>query len=506
MITDRYVQESLNKLSQWGPPSEKMEPFILTVSRSIQQGKYRRILLPIKTLKEVKEEPLTVDYVAILCYYVLTNECLLQLPRAYEAVRYFKSVQSTQRNQLLYSLQTAPERLWRSLPGLPKCLIKSDLHSRLSQCEDFANHYTESLGRLMVEFRSGDQLSLKEGLQHKLNALSQFLQLRSTNILEILQSTTKVTEGIGGATAVVTGNVPAVKPPSFATRYWPAAVIALCYGPTSLMAIWQSRETIKQFLQENVIDFIRGLIINWVYTPLRQVWATVRHDDDSSIAVMSQGTLSSESSSLTRMIVHFMQENTSQPLNEEQLVSQVEKGDLTQFLKIYETQLEHPVRNIASGALIRSLLIQIQKTKVDGSLALNGIDRMLQSQQLVFGVVALSPALLIIYTLTTSAYRLCKIGRLWSYQSQHKEILNKSLSNAERLLNYDEVEAEESYWNQGLLAIEVTTVHQMGLTLLPLNTWEEWTRDVAELTDPKLSLNSRLHVVYRIYHTYSKYF
>ncbi|GAV49004.1 hypothetical protein ZYGR_0N04090 [Zygosaccharomyces rouxii] len=506
MITDKYVLESLDKLSQRGSPSEQLESYIQTVSRSIQQGKYRRISLPIKTLKEIKEDSLTVNYVAILCYYVLTNECLLQLPRAYEAVRYFKSAQSSQRNQLLYSLQTAPERLWKSLPGLPKHPIKSDLLSRLTQCEDFANRYTESLGRLMVEFRAGDQLPPKEELQRRLNALSQFLQLDSVNIVEILQTTEKLTEGIGSATTAVTRNVPPVKPPSFVTRYWPAAFLALCYGPTSLMALWQSRETIKRFVQENVIDFVRGLIINWVYTPLRQVWATVRHDDDSSIAVMSQGTLSSESSSLTRMIVHFMQENTSQPLNEEQLVSQVEKGDLTQFLKIYETQLEHPVRNIASGALIRSLLIQIQKTKVDGSLALNGIDRMLQSQQLVFGVVALSPALVIIYTLTTSAYRLCKIGRLWSYESQHKEILSRSLNNAERLLNYDGVEAEESYWNQGLLAIEVTTVYQMGLTLLPRNMRKEWTRDVAELTDPKLSLRSRLNVVYRIYHTYSKYF
>lgn len=502
MITDRYVLESLNALSQSGPPNEKLEPCIQTVSQSIRQGKYRRISLSSKILRGIKKEPLTIHYVALLCYYILTNECLLQLPQSYEAVRYFKSVQSSQRNELLYSLQTAPARLWTSLPGLPKSLLKSDLQKRLTESEDFANHYTESLGRLIVEFRSGDRLQLRDGLERKLRALSQFLQLASTDIVDILEMTNKMVGGIG----VVSGGPLLVKPPNFVTRYWPAAFLALCYGPTSLMAIWRSREMIKQFLQENVVEFTRGLIINWVYIPLKQVWATVRHDDDSSIAVMSQGTLSSESSSLTRMIVHFMQENTSQSLNEEQLVSQVEKGDLTQFLKIYETQLEHPVRNIASGALIRSLLIQIQKTKVDGSLALNGIDRMLQSQQLVFGVVALSPALLIIYTLATSAYRLCKIGKLWSYQSQHKEILRKSLNNAERLLNYDQVEAEETHWNQGLLAIEVTTVHQMGLTLIPRNSWEEWTRDVAELTDAKLGLNNRLHVVYRIYHTYAKYF
>lgn len=506
MITDKYVLESLEKLSESGRPTEQIESYVQAVCRSIRQGKYYRISLPFEQVKKCKDEPLALNYIAILCYYVLTNECLLQLPTAYEAVRYFKSVRSSHHYQLLYSLQTAPERLWRSLPGIPKCILASDLKSRLIQCEQYANHYTESLGRLMVEFRAGDQLPPGERLQHKLNSLSQFLNVDFTDILEILKATKKSTKGIGSAATTTAAGVAPIKPPSFATRYWPVALLGLCYGPTSMLALWQSRETIKRFFKENVIDFVRGLIINWVYTPIKQVWATVRHDDDSSIAVMSQGTLSSESSSLTRMIVHFMQENTSQPLNEELLVSQVEKGDLTEFLKIYETQLEHPVRNIASGGLIRSLLIQLQKTKVDGSLALNGIDRMLQSQQLVFGVVALSPALLIIYTLSTSAYRLCKVGKLWSYESQHKEVLNRSLNNAERLLNYDEVEIVESYWNQGLLAIEVTTVYQMGLTLVPRSMWKEWTTDVAELTDPRLSLTSRLNVIYRIYHTYAKYF
>lgn len=495
MITDKYVLEALDSLATQGPPAKELEPLVHEVRRAIRQGKYQPLQLP--PLDQLSsQDPLLLNYVALLCYYILTNQCLLQLPPAYEAARYFKAAKSTRYNQMLYSLQTAPERLWKSLPGLPTAWPRSDLRKRYNECERFARHYTAALGRLMVEFRASDKLALEDSLEQKLKALRTFLKLDSANMAQIVQETQN---------SAVVSSTTTYRVPSLATRYWPVALLVLCYGPTSLVALWHSRRAIQRFLQENVVDFARGLLYNWVYVPLKQVWATVRHDEDSSIAVMSKGTLDSESSSLTRMVVRFVRENSSQSFDEDKLVSQVEHGDLTEFLEIYENQLEKPVRNLITGALVRSLLIQLQKTKVDGSLALSGIDRMLQSQQLVFGVVALSPALLIIYTTSVSAYRLCKVGKLWSYEKQHREILSQSLNNAERLLNYDD-EQKEIYYNQGLLAIEVTTVFNMGLTLVPRSRWPEWTRDVAEIADSKLSLQSRLNVITRIYHTYGKFF
>jgi nuclear control of ATPase protein 2 len=47
------------------------------------------------------------------------------------------------------------------------------------------------------------------------------------------------------------------------------------------------------------------------------------------------------------------------------------------------------------GDLVRALLIQVQKTKVDVEVAIGGIDSLLKSQELVFGLVGLTPGLLI---------------------------------------------------------------------------------------------------------------
>lgn len=51
------------------------------------------------------------------------------------------------------------------------------------------------------------------------------------------------------------------------------------------------------------------------------------------------------------------------------------------------------------GTLIRTLLIQIQKVKVDVDLAMSGIQAMLQSQQLTFAFVGVAPSLLILFGL-----------------------------------------------------------------------------------------------------------
>jgi nuclear-control-of-ATPase protein 2 len=42
------------------------------------------------------------------------------------------------------------------------------------------------------------------------------------------------------------------------------------------------------------------------------------------------------------------------------------------------------------GDLVRALLIQIQKTKVDVEIAIGGIDALLKSQELVFGFATAS--------------------------------------------------------------------------------------------------------------------
>jgi nuclear-control-of-ATPase protein 2 len=87
------------------------------------------------------------------------------------------------------------------------------------------------------------------------------------------------------------------------------------------------------------------------------------------------------------MVVEFAVDNTGN-LNDTQiqeLKAKVREGDLTPVLMAYEKDMKKPFFGAVKGNLIRALLIQIQKTKVDVEVAMGGIDSLLKSQELVFG-------------------------------------------------------------------------------------------------------------------------
>ena len=190
--------------------------------------------------------------------------------------------------------------------------------------------------------------------------------------------------------------------PSKLTRYWiPAAV--LLFSSSTLLRLF-----FKHKLE--ILDWVRGIgattkdfWYNWVVEPLKKVIGTIRHDKDSEIAIMSKESLAGDRDSLERMVTDFARDHpndtglgrglTEAELNE--VRAKVREGDLTPVLRAYERDLRKPFMGTVRGDLIRALLIQVQKTKVDVEVALGGIDALLKSQELVFGFVGLTPGILV---------------------------------------------------------------------------------------------------------------
>ncbi|CEP62912.1 Nca2p LALA0_S06e06700g [Lachancea lanzarotensis] len=495
------------------------------------------------------------QYISVCLYYCVVQKSLQELPVVSDTARYFEDVYDTTRWSLLYALQVLPKRLSdfirkayvsgntrdlkvmgqrgyeyllrqadrmvmvhnfqlvglpkdarkiaRSILSLPLAAVREELQSNHTATDTLFSDATRNLGRLIGQFPHTNDVDERTKL------LASFLGSRQKLGLENAPyGSERILSSLIPKAMGYLGTATYVKRPNFWTRYWPTFFAVLAYGPASAIALWKSRYRIAQFCQENVVDFCAGLVHNWIWEPLKQVWSTVRHDEkNSTIAIASKGSLDSEFSSLTRMVVQLVAENSSESVDPNALVAQVQAGNLTEFMQIYENQLHHPIKNILSGKLVRSLLIQVQKTKVDGSLALSGIDQLLQSQQLVFGVVAMSPAVLILYTLWTFTYRLAKLGRLWSNAAQFRLKLSSSLDNIERLLNYNQhdVNVTDKDLNTGLLALEVVSARTYGDRLIPKNRRTEWVRDVSELVDTNLSSTARLNVMNRIYHVYGRF-
>lgn len=186
--------------------------------------------------------------------------------------------------------------------------------------------------------------------------------------------------------------------PSRVVRYWLPSLALLVSSPTILYVLVKRRDSIIDWIQ-NLGITVRDFWFNWVIEPIRKVIGTIRHDTNSEIAIMSRDSLKADRESLERMVVEFTLDNPSVAIGSPNVTdlqiadirAKVREGDVTPILKAYEKGLRRPLVGAVSGDLVRSLLIQVQKTKVDLEVAISGIDSLLKSQELLFGFVGLAP-------------------------------------------------------------------------------------------------------------------
>lgn len=189
--------------------------------------------------------------------------------------------------------------------------------------------------------------------------------------------------------------------PSRLVRYWIPAV-ALVVSSSTILRILVNRK-------DDILNWIRNLgatahdfWFNWVVEPTRKIIGTIRHDANSEIAIMSRDSLKADRESLERMVVDFALDKPDVAVGNSSITdaqvaeirAKVREGDVTPVLRAYERDLRRPFVGAVSGDLVRSLLIQVQKTKVDLEVAISGIDALLKSQELVFGFVGLTPGVL----------------------------------------------------------------------------------------------------------------
>ena len=124
--------------------------------------------------------------------------------------------------------------------------------------------------------------------------------------------------------------------------------------------------------------------------------------------------------------------NTS-VLTPSELESLVRSGDLSVIYRRYEEQLQSPLRNMVVGDLVRLLLIQVQKSKVDLELAMTALDKLLKANELNFAILTVVPAGLLVYWLARQISNLTFNRR----RGGHRRILSHlrhALDAIERLL------------------------------------------------------------------------
>ncbi|KAG8949772.1 Nuclear control of ATPase protein 2 [Tulasnella sp. 424] len=320
--------------------------------------------------------------------------------------------------------------------------------------------------------------------------------------------------------------------PGRLTQLWPKLVL---YPPLAFFAFKLLFNSTVEFFdtmkeaKETVIGFWNG----WVVEPIAGILNTVRGSPDDSPMVVSKEGLHSDMDSLERMVLSLASEKLKYtPEQLEDLSNAVRQGDLTPVLRIYEQDIKSPLSSVIRGSLVRSLLIQIQKTKVDVDLALTGIDRLLQSQQLTFAFVGVAPSLAVLYIfggwLRSTVLGASGKGRLGGFRRRESTLI--AMRRIERLLNNPTAGlASRSFvtpetpgsdsdtespqitsppLTQGLLLLSVTHLRSYAIECLPArsNLQQAFLEDVEDLEDAtgKLTREDQLRVVDRMWRTYGR--
>ncbi|GAA6059532.1 hypothetical protein JCM10212_006030 [Sporobolomyces blumeae] len=185
--------------------------------------------------------------------------------------------------------------------------------------------------------------------------------------------------------------------PLFLIRAWPYLLSIPLVTTVAARSIYNHRQSLVQYARD-AVETAQRFVVDWVVEPVKKILDTVRGGE--GMALMGRDSLRSDLESLERMVVDFARDEYHLSGPElDALAARVREGDLTTVLKAWEQDIKSPIRSAVGGSLIRTLLIQVQKVKVDVALAMDGIEKMLKSQQLTFGFVGVAPSMLVLVAL-----------------------------------------------------------------------------------------------------------
>ncbi|OBT92897.1 nuclear control of ATPase [Pseudogymnoascus verrucosus] len=302
--------------------------------------------------------------------------------------------------------------------------------------------------------------------------------------------------------------------PNRLVRYWLPATALLLSSTTILRIVVNRKAAILQWIQD-LGSTMQDFWMNWIVDPTKKIIKTIRHDEGSEVAIMSRESLKGDRDSLERMVVDFAIDNPQaagmgggslSDAHIAEIRAKVKEGDLTPVLRAYEKDLRRPFVGTVRGDLVRTLLIQVQKTKVDVEVALSGIDALLKSQELVFGFVGLTPGVLV--CIGVGRYISGMFGERRGQKYGHRAgQMIRVLRNIDRILTTSTPSPSGilSYKDHGLLLCEVHVLRSRAAKLFPGEVEREFFEDVNELGDISIGIERQLKVVQRIRWAYGKW-
>ncbi|ORZ14626.1 ATP synthase regulation protein NCA2-domain-containing protein [Absidia repens] len=347
--------------------------------------------------------------------HILSSILQSTLPLS-ESLAYWDSIYGNSWYEAYYGIQSKLKKqislihVFRKLYNvpLPLALIHDEIQQKRTTLRSFRTQQATTLGLLIKQaprFDSADNdsgiskqqqqsVSIDHVARDTIEESSKAFTLTSTSPFHVAHNLKKVVDQQPLSQNYLHEWKKEYGPSSTLTRYWIPGLIVLFGGKMAISYVFERKEDIVAWTNDG-IQTVRGFFVNWLWEPMLRVLDTIRFKDQR-IGLSSKEGLKSDLQSLERMVVEFARAHYH--LSDAEittLASQVRDGDISRVLIAYENEIKNPLRNAIRGDLIQSLLIQVQKTKVDVDMAMQALDKLLKSNELNFAFLAVAPSMLL---------------------------------------------------------------------------------------------------------------
>ncbi|KAL0874530.1 hypothetical protein Bca101_024235 [Brassica carinata] len=280
----------------------------------------------------------------------------------------------------------------------------------------------------------------------------------------------------------------------------------------SVLSIWLLRHSSLMGSSDidNWIHDAKEATMSFFSDHVEQPLLAIRDELFDTFRKRHKGVMETEEVQLTQDSLHRMLRNFCEQATREKVPDNASDQDMLEVvMNRYEKELVHPVHNLLNGELARSLLIQVQKLKLDIETAMLELDQILRANEINFAILAALPAFFLSLGMLT-------LLRTWLKQDSRAQGRGR-IARIHRRLLVVEIEKRimqyQSYIEQGrdkdaenVFGLLIYSLERLYRVVeKPARTSGEWDlvkQDLIELGRPQQQTSYKLTVTQRLVKVY----
>jgi hypothetical protein len=326
--------------------------------------------------------------------------------------------------------------------------------------------------------------------------------------------------------------------PTHLKRYFPYYICFTTIGFYTIYKIYTNKEQILNYIYTSY-DSLKFFVDEHLITPLKTIYTSTFESRSSESAFEnSQLNYTNSKKILEEMLEdygrqhsHTLAQINNIPVEEflQTLNQRAIDEDMNIVMKHYQQELNSPIRSALLGDLIKGILIQVQKVKVDGEGLVIQIDQLMKQNQINFSLLATIPAILLItfFSIATKNIITNRIIKQRTYDLSTlrqqtilklREIEHVLIFNSENpsliINNQGLILVEKDHDENGIMMMTYLTFGQLLSLLYELKFYtnqlkskrmlsKEFNDDINLLTYTQLTVKQKLRIIQQISHSYS---